>query len=138
MKRWLTLLMACLALGLVAAGCGDDDEDEGGGGGATATTEEQPADTGGGGEEAGGGASVTMKDIKFRPHDLTVTAGTTVTWTNEDSVPHTVTKETGPGEKFDSGTVEPGATFEQTLSEPGKVSYVCTIHPGQDGTVTVE
>ena len=74
-----------------------------------------------------------MKDIQFVPKDVTVKAGTTITWTNSDQVPHTVTKEGGPGADFDSGNVDPGATFEQTFDEPGKVDYVCTIHPGQAG-----
>ena len=46
MKRWLALLLACLALGLVVAGCGDDDDDDGGGG--DAQTTEQPAEDSGG------------------------------------------------------------------------------------------
>ena len=50
MTRWLALLLACTALALVAAGCGDDDDDDGGGGGAATT--EQPA---GGGDDGGGG-----------------------------------------------------------------------------------
>ena len=45
MKRWLALLLACLALGLVVAGCGDDDDDDGG----DAQTTEQPAEDSGGG-----------------------------------------------------------------------------------------
>ena len=79
-----------------------------------------------------------MKDIQFVPTDVTVYAGTTITWTNSDQVAHTVTKEGGPGADFDSGNVDPGATFEQTFDGPGTVDYVCTIHPGQTGTVTVK
>ena len=137
MKKLLVLLTACLALGLTFAACGDDDDDDGGGSASTPTTEQ--TDTGGGAAKPSGGTEkVDMKDIQFVPKDVTVKAGTTITWTNSDQVPHTVTKEGGPGADFDSGNVDPGGTFEQTFDEAGKVDYVCTIHPGQSGTVTVK
>ena len=128
--RWTALLLACLALALVAAGCGGDDDDDGGGGGA-ATTEEQAAP-----EASGGGTEVSMKDIKFDPEQVTVKAGDTVTWVNDDSVGHDVT-----GDDFKSG--EPGAmqngdTFEHTFDQAGTFDYVCTVHPGMEGSVTVE
>lgn len=137
MKKLLVLLIACLALTVVA--CGDDDDDDGGSSSAgTATTEQ--SDTGAAKKPSGGGGSATvdMKDIQFVPKDITVKAGTTITWTNSDSVPHTVTKDGGPGGDFDSGDIEPGDTFELTADVPGKVNYVCTIHPGQAGTFTVK
>jgi plastocyanin len=81
---------------------------------------------------------VDIPEIAFEPADITVKAGTTVTWTNSDDIPHTVTKEGGPGAEFDSGDLDPGSTFEQTFDAAGKVDYVCTIHPGQAGTVTVK
>ena len=139
MKKLLVLLTACLALGLTFAACGGDDDDDDGGGSASTTTTEQ-TDTGGGGatKPSGGSETVDMKDIQFVPKNVTVKAGTTITWTNSDQVAHTVTKEGGPGADFDSGNVDPGGTFEQTFDEPGKVDYVCTIHPGQAGTITVK
>ena len=136
MKKLLVLLIACLALTIAA--CGDDDDDDDGGGTAGTTTTEQ-TDTGATAPSGDAGAeTVDMKDIQFVPKDITVKAGTTITWTNSDEVPHTVTKEGGPGGDFDSGNVEPGDTFELTVDVPGKVDYVCTIHPGQAGTFTVE
>ena len=136
MKKLLVLLIACLALTLAA--CGDDDDDDGGGGSAATTTTEQ-TDTGAAQKPSGGEtASVDIPEIAFDPADITVKAGTTVTWTNSDDIPHTVTKESGPGAEFDSGDLDPDATFEQTFDEPGTVDYVCTIHPGQAGTVTVK
>jgi plastocyanin len=128
MKRWLALLLACLAVGLVVAGCGDDDDDGGNGGGAA---QEQPAP-----EAEGGGTEVSMKDIKFEPGEVTINAGDTVTWVNDDSVGHDVT-----GDNFKSG--EPGAmksgdTFEHTFDSAGTFDYVCTVHPGMEGSVTVK
>jgi plastocyanin len=132
--RWLALLLACMALGLVVAGCGGDDDDDGGGGGGGEATQ-QPS--GGGGDGGGGGAaSVTMEGIAFNPAEITVKAGDTVTWTNDDSVGHDVTAD-----DFNSG--EPGGigngdTFEHTFDQAGTFDYVCTVHPGMEGTVTVE
>ncbi|MBA3298786.1 MAG: cupredoxin domain-containing protein, partial [Thermoleophilaceae bacterium] len=80
----------------------------------------------------------SMKDIKFVPMDVTVKAGGTIKWTNDDSIVHTVTKTNGPGAKFDSGNVSGGETFEQKFEERGKIDYFCTIHPQQTGTITVE
>jgi plastocyanin len=138
MKKLLALLIACLALTLAA--CGDDDDDDGGtsGGGAT-TTEQTDTAAAPKPDQGGGTASVDIPAIEFAPSNLTVKAGTTVTWTNSDDLPHTVTKTGGPGDEFDSGNLEPGSgKFEQTFDEPGKVDYVCQIHPGQSGTVTVK
>jgi plastocyanin len=134
MTKLLAVILACLALGLVACG-GDDDDDDGGGGGGAATTEE-PA---GGG---GGAAAVKMQNIQFSPKDLNVKAGETITFTNDESVPHDVHKQSGPGEDFSSGPdggMQQGDTFELTLDRPGKYDYVCHVHaPGMAGTITVK
>jgi plastocyanin len=137
MKRWLLVLLACLAVGLVVAGCGGDDDDEGGGG---AQNNEEPAESGGGGggdgEGGGGGTQVAMEGIKFNPASVTVSAGDTVTWTNDDSVGHDVT---GDGFKSgDPGAMQNGDTFEHTFDKAGTFDYVCTVHPGMEGSVTVK
>jgi plastocyanin len=134
MKRWLLVLLACLALGLVVAGCGGDDDDDGGGG---AQNDEQPAESGGDGEGgAGGGTQVAMEGIKFNPAEVTVSAGDTVTWTNDDTVGHDVT---GDGFKSgDPGAMQNGDTFEHTFDKAGTFDYVCTVHPGMEGSVTVK
>ncbi|MBX5470308.1 MAG: cupredoxin domain-containing protein, partial [Thermoleophilaceae bacterium] len=112
-----------------------------GGGGGSATTS-APTTQAGTQTSGGGGKSVTvtMKNIQFAPKSLTVAKGTTVVWRNEDAVPHDVTKTGGPGSSFSSGTgnLQQGDTYKQTLSTPGKISYVCTIHPGMEGTITVK
>jgi plastocyanin len=141
MRKWLALLFACLALTLVAAGCGgDDDEGGGGGGGDDAAQEEQPADSGqsGGG---GGGTQVEMKNIQFEPGDVTIKAGEAVTWTNEEAVAHDV-DGSGKGVKFSSGEeggMNDGDTFKFTFDKAGTYDYVCRVHaPGMAGTVTVK
>jgi plastocyanin len=134
MTKLLALILACLALGLVVAGCGGDDDDDGGGGGAS----EQPANGGGG----GGGAQVGMKDIQFDPKDITVKAGETITFTNDEAVAHDVHKTSGPGKDFASGPtggMQEGDTFKLTLDKPGKYEYVCNVHaPGMAGSITVK
>ena len=137
MTRWIALLFSVLALGLVA-GCGGDDEKDSGGGAAKPT--EQPAEDTGGGAAAGDTAKVGMKGIKFVPDSVTVKVGGTVNWSNDESVPHDVTKEDGPGPKFTSGNgnMMQGDTYKQTFKEAGEVKYVCTIHPNMKGNVTVK
>jgi len=142
MKKIFLLALACLAL--VAVGCGGDDEDDSGGSSAdqpaeTAAEKPPPADSGSG--AAKDNVEVSMQGIQFDPADVTVKTGGTVTWTNDESVPHDVTKEDGPGPDFSSG--DPGAmmqgdTYEQDFPTAGEISYVCTVHPNMTGTVTVE
>ena len=61
-------------------------------------------------------------------------SGTTVTWTNNDAVIHTVTdtKKT-----FDSEFMHAGGTWEHTFEKPGQYDYLCTLHPWMKGTVSV-
>lgn len=140
MTKWLAMLLACMALGLVVAGCGDDDDDSGDGGGANT---EQPAEEGGGGGGGGGGGAteVSMQNIQFDPAEVTVAPGDTITFTNDEAVPHDVDKTSGPGPQFSSGPeggMNKGDTFELTLDEPGTYEYVCRVHaPGMAGTITV-
>ena len=142
MTKWLAMLTACLALGLVVGACGDDDEDENGGGGATT---EEPAPAGGGADEqeapAGETVEVSMSDLRFHPESVTVERGTTVRWVNDESVGHDVTKESGPGSGFSSGDpggLQEGDTYEQTFNTRGEIEYVCTVHPpDMRGTITV-
>ena len=135
MKKSLALLCSVLALGFVITACGsDDDEDEGGGGGEE--KQAAPAPSGG-----GGGTKVSMKNTQFEPKSVSVKKGGNVTWTNDDSVGHDVTKAGGPGPQFKSGSpggMNKGDTFEQTFSTPGAVKYECTVHPGMTGEVVVK
>jgi len=78
---------------------------------------------------------VAIQNFAFSPATITVKIGTTVTWTNEDSDPHTVTSKDGSG--LDSPTLDKGATYQHTFTKPGHYSYLCTIHPFMLGTVMV-
>lgn len=79
------------------------------------------------------GASV-LGDRAYVPAELTVAAGTTVTWTNTDSTSHTTTSD-APG--FDSGIVGSSRTFSFVFQNAGTFSYHCAIHPSMVGTVVV-
>jgi plastocyanin len=78
--------------------------------------------------------SVAIADFAFSPPMLTITAGDTVTWTNEDSVAHTATSTTGV---FDSGDLALGASFSFTFTTPGTYTYLCTPHPSMTGQIVV-
>jgi plastocyanin len=112
-------LLGALAFG--ACGSGDDD-------GAPATTD--PSDD----QAMASGDTVAIADFNFKPADLQVAAGTTVTFSNEDGFAHTVTAK---DKSFDSGNLAEGATFEHTFEEPGTYAYLCAIHNSMTGTVTV-
>ena len=133
MTRFLGTLFSIVACGLVAAGCGSSNDSSSN---TTKTQKAAPAAP----KKAGKTAAVSMKNIQFSPKALTVAKGTTVKWTNDDSVPHDVTKKSGPGPDFSSGSgnLAKGATYQQTLSTPGTIEYVCTVHPGMSGTINVK
>lgn len=133
MPRLPATLLACLALaGGAVAGCGDDDEDT------TSNATPPPAATTPTAKAASRAVvAVGMKNIKFVPANISVRLGQKVKWTNTDGdIAHTVTSQT-KGEDFDSGTLQGGATFEYTPKKVGTINYVCTIHSGQTGTISV-
>src|SRR5262249_41463912 len=68
----------------------------------------------------------------YAPDDLSVAVGTTVTWTNNDSIAHTSTSDVSG---WNSGLVAPGGHFSFTFQTAGTFAYHCTIHPGMIGTV---
>lgn len=83
---------------------------------------------------AAAGHQVQIADMAFQPGNLTVTVGDTVTWTNADSRPHTVTADGGA---FDSGNVDEGGSFSFTFTEPGTYSYHCGYHSEMRATIVV-
>lgn len=80
------------------------------------------------------GDAVSIANLSFEPAAITVSVGTTVTWTNTDSASHTVTADDG---SFKSDTLATGATFSQTFATAGTFAYHCSIHSSMTGTVTV-
>ena len=95
---------------------------------AEAPTTEAPTTT-------AGGASINIAGFAFHPDDITVVAGTTITWTNGDGPSHTTTSDE---EGWDSGVLASGDSFELVLDTPGVFTYHCNIHPSMTATITVE
>ncbi len=93
---------------------------------------------GGGGGGGGTGNTVSISNLAFVPATITVNAGTTITWTNNDNVLHTVTNDTGSSEVFDSGSMSQGSHFSHTFSTVGTFHYHCTFHTFMLGTVIVQ
>lgn len=79
---------------------------------------------------------ITLQNFAFSPADITVKKGTTVTWTNNDSVTHTVS-ETDGRQGPDSGNLPSGQSYTFTFTTTGTFHYRCNIHPEMTGTVTV-
>jgi plastocyanin len=75
-----------------------------------------------------------MRNLAFEPARITVDAGTTVVWRNNDQVEHTVTAS---DRSWDSGIIRPGASWERTFTRPGNFDFYCTPHPFMKGVVIV-
>ena len=80
-------------------------------------------------------ATVDIDNFSFAPATLTVTAGTTVTWKNEDDSPHRIGDKNGT---FKSAALDTDDTFSHTFSAPGEYPYICTIHPYMVGKIVVK
>jgi plastocyanin len=121
--RLPTCLLA-LALPVVIAACG------GGGGGSTTTqaASSEPC--------ASGAVTIHMKNLKFNPDTATAKVGDKVCWVNDDDVQHDAVDESGG--RFTSALYGNGMTFTWTADKAGTVSYVCTVHPGMTGELTVQ
>lgn len=82
--------------------------------------------------------TVVIKGFTFSPANITVKAGTTVTWTNQDSVTHTVTADTASSDAPDSGDLASGKSYSFTFQKAGTYMYHCAIHPNMVAMVTVQ
>jgi plastocyanin len=114
-------LALLLAVSTVLAACSSS---------ATSTPTQAPANPGGAIQNA-----VAITNFAFSPAEISVPAGTKVTWTNNDSAAHTVTAD--DGKAFDSGQMAQGATFSFTFNTVGVFAYHCTNHPMMKAKVTV-
>jgi len=70
--------------------------------------------------------AIKMQKESFVPPQASVRVGTSITWTNTDTVPHSVTAD---DKRFDSGAILPGKTFQWTEPGPGPIQYHCVFHP---------
>jgi amicyanin len=84
---------------------------------------------------AGPTVQVNIFNYKFDPETVTIKAGTTVTWTNKDEIPHTVASTDKTFK--DSAGLDTGDSYSYTFTKPGTYSYYCTLHPFMKGTIVV-
>lgn len=81
--------------------------------------------------------SVQMSNYAFAPASLTVKEGDTITWTNQDTAPHTVTTTSGP-ESLNSPYLSKGQSWSHTFTQPGMYMYYCTVHPDMRAELIVQ
>jgi len=77
---------------------------------------------------------MNMRNFAYQMVNIQVRVGTTVTWTNQDNVPHSITFKNG---MKDSGLIYQGQSFSYTFTTPGTYQYYCSVHPYMVATVTV-
>jgi plastocyanin len=81
--------------------------------------------------------NVQMANYAFAPASITVNEGDTITWTNQDTAPHTVTTTSGP-ESLNSPSLSKGQSWSYTFTQPGMYMYYCTVHPDMRAEVIVQ
>ncbi len=81
-------------------------------------------------------STITIDNFTFNPPKLTVKAGTTVTWTNKDDIPHGIASANNAFKK--SKALDTDDSFSYTFTTPGSFEYFCYVHPHMVGTVVVE
>lgn len=87
------------------------------------------------GQPSSATAAVTIDNFSFAPAQLTVSVGTTVTWTNRDDIPHTIVSNDGV---FKSKVRDTDETFSFTFDKAGTYSYFCSVHPKMTGKIVVQ
>ena len=123
-KTWLWILVTTAGL-IEFGGCNSS---------ATGPYANAPASNGGNSTNSSPN-TVVMNNMAFGSSTLTVPKGTTVTWQNNDSVPHTATSDTGA---WDSGNIPPGESKSVIFTTTGTFPYHCTVHPMMTATIVVQ
>jgi plastocyanin len=124
MRRLVGPLLLVAAVAIIAASCNGTGPSAYGASASTAATT----------TAATAINAATIKGFSFQPDVLKVKVGAKVTWTNDDTVAHTVTADTN---SFASGNLQPARSFSFTFTRPGTYAYHCSIHPSMHGSVVV-
>ncbi len=129
MTRTLQFAFILLTAATLVSSCG------GGSGTSTGNTTPTSPTTGNNGTPVSivSGALI-MTTTAYNPNPVTVSAGSTVTWTNNDSTTHTATSDSGTF----NGTLAPGAQYSFTFANKGTFTYHCSIHPNMVASVVVQ
>jgi plastocyanin len=126
MRRLVGSLLLVAAVAIIAAACNGTGPAAYGGPASTAATTTAATTT------AANVASI--RGFSFQPGVLKVKVGAKVTWTNGDTVAHTVSAD---NKSFASNHLQPGGSFSFTFTRPGTYAYHCAIHPSMHGSVVV-
>ena len=78
---------------------------------------------------------INIDNFVFTPAEAQISAGTTVVWTNNDDIPHTVVDA---DHKYKSSALDTGDKFSHTFTEPGTYEYFCSLHPHMTGKIIVK
>jgi len=126
---WLIAILGMLPG--ATQGWGQPSDQAGGENGASTSTP-LPADA----QTAAAGPRVDINNFDFSPMSLAIAAGTRVTWTNHDDIPHTVVSSDNPP-LFKSPPLDTDDAFSVTFTKPGTYAYFCSVHPKMVGTIIV-
>jgi plastocyanin len=124
-------LPATVVLALAAAGCGTGSDL----GSSSATSSSATSSTAA--IDSGGAVQIVMQSLFFDPPAVNARVGQRVVWTNDDAVAHNVTYVSGPRFRSSRMRLFRGQRFAITLTQPGTVRYVCTLHPWMKATIVV-
>ena len=80
-------------------------------------------------------AAVNIDNFAFGPDTLTISRGTTVTWTNRDDIPHSIVET---NDLFRSRALDTGGSYSFTFMQSGTYSYICSLHPHMKGKIIVK
>lgn len=126
----LIRLMLLLSLAVTVGACDDNGTNT-----VAPTPTPTPTPTPSGATVSIPAGATNLGSSAYMPNPVTVNVGSSVTWTNTDTVAHTSTSNTGV---FNSGSLAPGGTFSFTFQSAGTYPYHCSFHPGMVASVVVQ
>jgi plastocyanin len=128
MIRLLMLAFACAICCTSALGAADDAKGKD-------KAKDKPAEKSPTTKRTAKTHTITIENSKFSPAALTVQAGDTVIWKNDDDKDHTVIAD---DKSFKSDNISSGDDFKHTFAKAGTFKYTCKYHPREKATITVE
>lgn len=132
MKKIILSITVLFAL-LVLSGCGSTINNSNSTNTPTKTETNKISTSSDSTQTSASASTVNIQNFAFNPATLSIKKGSTVTWTNNDSVPHQIKSAT-----FNSGQLSNGQSFSFTFNGVGTFDYSCAIHPSMLGKIIVE